>query len=140
MVGWHDRLNGHKCECTRRGSEHREAWHAAVHGVARSWSQLSDRTTTTIWKLNRGNKKIISRAVLRWQRDRTGRPLSPPQIIERTFEHWVNSTKQLLNAGRGHRTPRKAAHCLREEVGKNIKDKKRDKRGRDKDPSQERES
>ena len=25
----------------------REAWHAAVHGVAKSWTQLSDRTTTT---------------------------------------------------------------------------------------------
>ena len=27
--------------------------------------------------------------------------------------------------------PRKAAHCLQKEVGKNIKDTKRDKRGRD---------
>ena len=26
----------------------REAWHAAVHGVAKSWLQLSDRMTTTI--------------------------------------------------------------------------------------------
>ena len=25
----------------------REAWHAVVHGVAKSWTQLSDRTTTT---------------------------------------------------------------------------------------------
>ena len=31
--------------------------------------------------------------------------------------------------------PRKAAHCLRKEVGQNIKDKKRDKRARDGDPS-----
>ena len=38
--------------------------------------------------------------------------------------------KQLLNAGRGHQALRKAAHCLQKEVGKNIKDKKRDKRGR----------
>ena len=37
-----------------------------------------------------------------------------------------NSTK-FLNAGRGHQAPRKAAHCLRKEVGKNIKDKKRTK-------------
>ena len=36
-----------------------------------------------------------------------------------------------MNAGRGYQAPRKAAHCLRKEVGKNIKDKKRDKRGRD---------
>ena len=33
--------------------------------------------------------------------------------------------------------PRKAAHCLQKELGKNIKDKKRDKRGRDRDPSWE---
>ena len=26
----------------------REAWHAAVHGVAKSWTRLSDRTTTTL--------------------------------------------------------------------------------------------
>ena len=31
--------------------------------------------------------------------------------------------------------PRKAAHCLRKEVGQNIKDKKRDKRAKDRDPS-----
>ena len=45
--------------------------------------------------------------------------------------------KKLLNAGRGHQAPRKAAHCLRKEVGKNIKDEKRDKRDRDGDPSWE---
>ena len=73
--------------------------------------------------------------VLRWQRNRT---LSPPQFIERTFERRANSTEQLLNAGRGHQAPRKAAHCLRKDIGQNIKDKKRDKRGRDGDPSWER--
>ena len=26
----------------------RKAWHAAVHGVAKSWIQLSDQITTTI--------------------------------------------------------------------------------------------
>ena len=36
----------------------------------------------------------------------------PHKFTERTFESWVNSTKQLLNAGRGHQAPRKAAHCL----------------------------
>ena len=55
----------------------------------------------------------------------------PHKFIKRTFERWVNSTKQLLNAGRGHQAPRKAAHSLWKEVGKNINDKKRDKRGRD---------
>ena len=26
----------------------REAWHAEVHGVAKSWTQLCDRTTVTV--------------------------------------------------------------------------------------------
>ena len=33
--------------------------------------------------------------------------------------------------------PIKAAHCLQKEIGKNIKHKKRDKRARDGDPTQE---
>ena len=35
------------------------------------------------------------------------------------------------------RHPEKAAHCLQKEVGKNVTDKKRGKRGRDRDPSWE---
>ena len=61
----------------------------------------------------------------------------PHKFIERTFERQANSTEQLLNAGIGHQAPRKTAHCLRKEVGQNIKGKKRDKRGRDRDSSQE---
>ncbi|CAI9180716.1 unnamed protein product [Rangifer tarandus platyrhynchus] len=45
--------------------------------------------------------------------------------------------KTTLITSRGHQAPRKAAHCLRKEVGQNIKDKKRDKRIRDGDPSRE---
>ena len=59
----------------------------------------------------------------------------PHKFIERSFEHWANTTKQLLNAGWGHQTPRKASYGLRKEVGEIIKDKKRDKRVRDEDPS-----
>ena len=36
----------------------------------------------------------------------------------------------------GHQAFRKAAECLQKKVGQNIKDKKRDKRVRDGDPSQ----
>ena len=62
------------------------------------------------------------------------------KFIERT----TNFTKQLLIASRGHQAPRKATHCLRREVGQNIKDRKGDKRARegdkrarDGDPSRE---
>ena len=47
----------------------------------------------------------------------------------------MTSIKQLLNTGRGHEAPRKAAHSLRKEVGQNIKDRMRDKSVRDRDPA-----
>ena len=59
------------------------------------------------------------------------------KFIERTIERRANFTKQLLIASWGHQVPRKAGHCLRKEVGQNIKYKKRDKRARDRDPSRE---
>ena len=49
------------------------------------------------------------------------------KFIERTIERGANFTKQLLIASRGHQAPRKATHCLRREVGQNIKDKQGDK-------------
>ena len=52
-----------------------------------------------------------------------------------SFECWETSTKQLLNSGGGHQGPRKAVHSLQNEVGQNIKDKKRDKRIRNGDQS-----
>ena len=39
MVGWHHRLDGHGFGWT--GMD-REAWHAAVHGVTKSQTQLSN--------------------------------------------------------------------------------------------------
>ena len=36
MVGWHHQLNGHELEQARETVKDREAWHAAVHGVAES--------------------------------------------------------------------------------------------------------
>ena len=58
----------------------------------------------------------------------------PHKFIKRSFECRAAST-ELLNTGRGHQAPRKSAHSLQNEVGKNIKDKNRDKRFRDGDPS-----
>ena len=74
------------------------------------------------------------KAVTRWQRNRKRRPVSPRQFIKRSFECWATPTRQLLNAGRGHQAPRKAAHSFQKEVGQNIKDKG-DKRVRGRDPS-----
>ena len=44
IVRWHHRLNGHESE--QEIVEDRGAWHAAVHGVTKSWTWPSDWTTT----------------------------------------------------------------------------------------------
>ena len=45
MVGWHHWFNGHGFEQLRETVKDREAWCAAVHGVTKSQTQLSDWTT-----------------------------------------------------------------------------------------------
>ena len=44
MIGWHHQLNGHEFEWTPGAGNGQEAWHAAVHGVAKSQTGLSDWT------------------------------------------------------------------------------------------------
>ena len=41
MIGWHHQLNGHVFELQELVMD-REAWRASVHGVSKSWTQLSD--------------------------------------------------------------------------------------------------
>ena len=42
MVGWHHRLTGREFEQAPGMVKDREAWRAAVHGVAKSQARLSD--------------------------------------------------------------------------------------------------
>ena len=42
MVGWHHRLDGHESGELRELVNDREAWRAAIHGVAKSRTRLSD--------------------------------------------------------------------------------------------------
>ena len=47
MVGWHHWLNGHESEQIWEIVKDREAWHATVDGVTKSWTWLSNWTTTS---------------------------------------------------------------------------------------------
>ena len=49
MVGWHLQLNEHECEMVKD----REAWRAAVHGITKSWIQLTDWTPTRCRRMYR---------------------------------------------------------------------------------------
>ena len=57
MVAWHHRLNAHGLAQTAGDGKGREAWSAAVHGVADSLTQLHNwKTTIFFWavRFNRG--------------------------------------------------------------------------------------
>ena len=47
MAGWHHWLDGHEFEWTLGVGDGWEAWRAAIHGVAKSWTRLSDWTDWT---------------------------------------------------------------------------------------------
>ena len=53
MIGWHHWLNGHEFEQTSGDGKDREAWHAAVPGVTKSWTHMSN------WITNKSFKKPI---------------------------------------------------------------------------------
>ena len=48
MVEWYHWLDGHEFEQALVMVKDREVWHASVHGVTKSWTWLSDWTTTKV--------------------------------------------------------------------------------------------
>ena len=49
MVGWHHQHNGHEFEQAQELVMNSEAWHAVVHGVAKSQTWLSDWTELNLF-------------------------------------------------------------------------------------------
>ena len=47
MVGWHHQLNGHELRKPWEIVKDKEVWHATVHRITKSQTQLSDWITTT---------------------------------------------------------------------------------------------
>ena len=54
MAGWHHWLDGRESEWTPELVMDREAWRAAIHGVAKSRTQLSDWTEILVKLMNEG--------------------------------------------------------------------------------------
>ena len=68
MVGWHHQLYGHEFEPTPRDGEGKGSLACAVHGIAKSQTQLSGRTTeqqqVAVKKSLKAPKKVKSLMVV----------------------------------------------------------------------------
>ena len=58
IIGWYHQPNGHEIRQTLGVGVDSEAWHGAVHGVAKSWTRLSDFTLTFNQTDHMGHKLV----------------------------------------------------------------------------------
>ena len=58
MVGWHRWLDGHEFEQTPGLVMYREAWRAAVHGVSKSRTRLSDWTELIFYTMSKRDNYV----------------------------------------------------------------------------------
>ena len=81
---------------------------------------------------------LISGAVLRWWRNRTGKPLCPSQIHQKNISTLSKFHKATSECWQRTSGTQKSGSLSSKQVGKNIKDEKRDKGGREGAMSRER--
>ena len=91
MVGWHHQLNGHEFEQIQEIVRDREAWHAAVHGVAKSWTRLSDGTTVNM-------QHLIIRKNIYFKRQRSSGPPSKMTFNQSTNQNMLDVLVNLYEA------------------------------------------
>ena len=73
MAGWHHRRDGHEFEQAPGAGKDREAWRAAIHGVAKSRTRLSDFTFT--FHFHALEKEMATHSsILAWRIPGTGEP------------------------------------------------------------------
>ena len=95
MVGFHHQLNGREFEQLCELVMDREAWYAAVHGVAKSWRKLSDWTELIVIILI--TLMPSSWSVASWKRilnalitnDSSNNPIMPYRWQHSAAEKWV---------------------------------------------------
>jgi len=63
MDRWHHQLNDMSLSKLQDTVEDREAWHVAVHGIAKGWTRLSDWTTTILSKDNMSEMETASKEI-----------------------------------------------------------------------------
>ena len=86
IVGWHHLLDGHEFEQAPGVGDGQESLHAAVHGVTRSQTRLSDFTFT--FHFNALEKKMATHSsVLAWRIPRMGEPGGLPCMGSHRVRH-----------------------------------------------------
>ena len=70
MVGWHHGLNGRESEWTPGVGDGQEAWRAAIHGLTKSQTPLSNWTETELKepeRLEQSEQNRIERGKIEWE-------------------------------------------------------------------------
>ena len=75
MAGWHHRLDGHEFGWTPGVGDVQEAWHAVIHGVAKSRTRLSDWTELNWTEYTLLEKEMATHStILAWRISWTEEP------------------------------------------------------------------